>query len=144
MILSTVITLEALRKHGSFMSWALCCHGHDIVMQKKKKKGLKSSQDWWSCDLVFKFALNQWRICYRTTGVTFGIYSLTFFSFCLLLFSSLLYLSHLLNHKQHLPVFFIHSLFNTFAANKYPPPQPILTTLHPLPRLFGIHTFLIL
>lgn len=90
------------------------CHGHDNIMKRKRaKKRVEVKPVLMALSPVFEFALTHLKMYYRTSYVTFGFYSLTTFSSCLLLFCDLFYLSHVLNHKQNLFVFFPPSLFTS-------------------------------
>lgn len=126
---SAVVTLEAQRKYGFFMSWSWCHH------EKKKGEKEEEEKDWSQArtdglepgvqicsdtlkNLLQNYMCNLW--------VIFPNY---LFFLSPLLFCDLFYLSHFLNHKQNLFVFFLPSLFTSFAASKYPPSRPILSTL---------------
>lgn len=80
------LTLEALRKYGLFMSWSWCHHGKKKG-EKKKRERVEIKPGLMALSPVLKFALTHLKICYITTCVTFGLYSLTTFSSYFVIFS---------------------------------------------------------
>lgn len=78
---SAVVTLEAQRKYGFFMSWSWCHHEKRKGEKEEEEKGWSQAR---TDDLDPGVQIcSDTKIYCRTTCVTFGLYSLTTFSSCL-------------------------------------------------------------